>query len=100
MGWLPLTKWYLTCQRGEDIPTDCREATAMKITTIGIDLAKNVFQVYGVDEHGKVLLKKQLKRDQMLFFLPTSPLPFLAWKPVAAHTIGPTSCKGWGIPSS
>ena len=35
----------------------------MKITTIGIDLAKNVFQVHGVDEHGKVLLKKLLKRD-------------------------------------
>ena len=37
----------------------------MKITTIGIDLAKNVFQVHGVDAHGKTVLKKQLKRDQM-----------------------------------
>ncbi|MGL4614800.1 MAG: IS110 family transposase [Shewanella sp.] len=46
----------------------------MKITTIGIDLAKNVFQVHGVDEHGKVLLKKLLKRDQMLpFFANLSP---------------------------
>ena len=34
----------------------------MKITTIGIDLAKNVFQVHGVDERGKTVLKKQLKR--------------------------------------
>ena len=31
----------------------------MKITTVGIDLAKNVFQVHGIDEHGKVLVKKQ-----------------------------------------
>jgi transposase len=30
----------------------------MKLTTIGIDLAKNVFQVHGVDAHGKVSLKK------------------------------------------
>ncbi len=37
----------------------------MKITTIGIDLAKNVFQVHGVDEHGKPVIKKQLKRHQM-----------------------------------
>jgi transposase len=37
----------------------------MKITTVGIDLAKNVFQIHGVEEHGKVKLKKQLKRDQM-----------------------------------
>lgn len=37
----------------------------MKITTVGIDLAKNVFQFHGIDEHGKVILKKQLKRAQM-----------------------------------
>jgi transposase len=37
----------------------------MKITTVGIDLAKNVFQVHGVDERGKAVLKKQLRRDQM-----------------------------------
>jgi len=30
----------------------------MKATTAGIDLAKNVFQVHGVDEHGKTVLKK------------------------------------------
>ncbi len=40
----------------------------MKLTTIGIDLAKNVFQVHGVDERGKVVLKKQLKRAQVLPF--------------------------------
>ena len=40
----------------------------MKLTTIGIDLAKNVFQVHGVDERGKAVLKKQLKRDQMAAF--------------------------------
>jgi transposase len=40
----------------------------MKITTIGLDLAKNVFQVHGVDERGKPVLKKQLKRAQVLPF--------------------------------
>lgn len=40
----------------------------MKLTTIGIDLAKNVFQVHGADERGKTVLKKQLKRAQMLAF--------------------------------
>ena len=43
----------------------------MKITTIGIDLAKNVFQLHGVDERGKVVLRKQLRRDQMAIFLPS-----------------------------
>jgi transposase len=40
----------------------------MNITTIGLDLAKNVFQVHGVDEQGKMVLKKQLKRSQVLAF--------------------------------
>ena len=37
----------------------------MKIKTIGIDLAKNVFQIHGVDVNGKSVLKKQLRRNQM-----------------------------------
>jgi transposase len=45
----------------------------MKITTIGIDLAKNVFQVHGVNAQGKVMLKKQLKRDQMAAFFANLP---------------------------
>ena len=40
----------------------------MKITTIGIDLAKNVFQVHGVDAYGKAVLKKQIKREEMAVF--------------------------------
>ena len=40
----------------------------MKITTIGIDLAKSIFQVHGVDAHGKTVIKKQLKRDQVAAF--------------------------------
>lgn len=46
----------------------------MKLTTVGIDLAKNVFQVHGIDEHGKVLLRKQLRRDQMATFFVNQPL--------------------------
>ncbi|MCX7132344.1 IS110 family transposase [Aeromonas sp.] len=45
----------------------------MKITTIGIDLAKNVIQVHGADEHGKVQLKKQLKRNQIMEFFTNLP---------------------------
>jgi transposase len=40
----------------------------MKITTIGIDLAKEVFQIHGVDEYGKVVLRKQLRRSKMAEF--------------------------------
>lgn len=45
----------------------------MKASTIGIDLAKNVFQVHGVNEFGKVVLKKQIKREQMAAFFANMP---------------------------
>ena len=38
----------------------------MNISRIGIDLAKNVFQLHGVDRHGKTVWKRRLKRDQWL----------------------------------
>jgi hypothetical protein len=37
----------------------------MNIATIGIDLAKNVFQLHGVNGHGKVVLRRQIHRGQM-----------------------------------
>lgn len=40
----------------------------MKITTIGVDLAKNVMQVHGVDERGEAVLKKQLRRHKVSAF--------------------------------
>jgi len=45
----------------------------MQISTIGIDLAKNVFQVHGVDAHGKVVLVRQLRRGQMIAFFAKLP---------------------------
>ncbi len=40
----------------------------MQISTIGIDLAKNVFQVHAANQHGKTLLQKKLRRDQVAPF--------------------------------
>lgn len=40
----------------------------MEISTIGLDLAKSVFQVHGVDGTGKAVLKKMLRRSQVLPF--------------------------------
>jgi transposase len=40
----------------------------MNITTIGLDLAKTVFQVHAVDQHGKVVLRRSLSRSQMVSF--------------------------------
>ena len=41
----------------------------MDVTTIGIDLAKHVLQVHAVDAAGKVIVRKALRRAQLLPFL-------------------------------
>ena len=57
----------------------------MSIMTVGIDLAKNVFAVHGVDEHGKaVLIKPKVSRDQLL--------PLIAQLPPCR--IGIEACSG------
>ena len=44
------------------------------ITTIGLDIAKSVFQVHGVDAGGQVIVRRQLKRRYVLaFFQKLSP---------------------------
>lgn len=36
----------------------------MQITTIGLDIAKNVFQIHGIDAAEKVIVRKQLRRGR------------------------------------
>jgi len=60
-----------------------------QVTTIGLDLAKRVFQVHGVDESGRVVLRRQLKRRQVV--------PFFA--KLAACRVGLEACgtaHHWG----
>src|SRR6476620_2616293 len=45
----------------------------MHVKTIGVDLAKNVFQVHGVDSAGKVVITRQLRRKQVLDFFSKLP---------------------------
>ena len=49
----------------------------MQITTIGLDIAKNVFQVHGIDAAEKVVVRKQLRRGQILGFFEA--LPRYCW---------------------
>src|ERR1700677_3583998 len=48
-------------------------ASTMKITAVGIDLAKDLFQIHGVDERGRALLRKQLRRAQVAVFFGNLP---------------------------
>ena len=45
----------------------------MQLTTIGLDLAKHVFQVHGVDEAGDVVVKRRLRRAQVITYFAALP---------------------------
>ena len=47
---------------------ELKEPSAMQITTIGLDLAKNVFQVHAINSASEVVVKKTLRRVQMRGF--------------------------------
>ena len=56
------------------------------ITTIGLDIAKSVFQVHGVDAAGQVVIRRQLKRRYVLAFfqkLPPCLIGIAAWRVIA-----------------
>jgi hypothetical protein len=44
------------------------ESRPHAITTIGLDIAKNVFQVHSIDAAEKVIVRKQLRRSQIIAF--------------------------------
>src|SRR2546429_5668087 len=50
-----------------------REPSMSEITTIGLDLAKHVFQVHGIDAQGATVLRKRLRRGQVLAFFSRLP---------------------------
>jgi hypothetical protein len=50
-----------------------QRAIDMQVTTIGLDIAKNVFQVHGIDAAEKVVVRKQLRRSQVLAFFKALP---------------------------
>jgi transposase len=45
----------------------------MQVTSLGIDLAKTVFSLHGCDANGKAVLRKQLRRGQLLSFIANLP---------------------------
>jgi hypothetical protein len=69
----------------------------MEVTTIGIDLAKNVFAVSAADETGRVILRRQLRRHQVLGFRrPLNPA-WWAWRRAAARITGPARSADSGM---
>jgi len=63
------------------------------VRTIGLDIAKSVFQVHGVDAAGEVVIRRQLKGRFVLSFFEKLP-PCLVGMKLAPHpVIGLASCR-------
>ena len=67
-----------------------------QVSTIGLDLAKSVFQVHGADASGAVVFRKRLRRSQVRPFLAAQPPARSRWRPAAAPIIGHArlACSG------
>ena len=58
------------------------------ITTIGLDIAKSVFQVHGVDAGGQAIVRRQLKRRSVLAFFEKLPPCLVGIEAAPRRTIG------------
>src|SRR5215470_14296506 len=72
MGWMAPER-HLSAKMVIDETHHQREPSMSEVTTIGLDLAKHVFQVHGVDANGAVVLRKQLRRGQVVAFFAALP---------------------------
>src|SRR3989442_3231023 len=72
MGWMAPLRHLSAKLLSERISSEW-EPSMGEVTTIGLDLAKHVFQVHGVDAEGATVLRKQLRRAQVLAFFSRLP---------------------------
>jgi len=64
MGWTPPHLPASMCQTEFEYSVNDKEEPEMKINRIGVDLAKNVFQLHGADHKDKAIWKRKLTRDK------------------------------------
>ncbi len=60
----------------------------MDIKVVGLDIAKQVFQVHAADEHGRAVAQLRLRRSQVLEYFKTLPPAWLAWRLARLRTTG------------
>src|SRR6516225_7405643 len=61
------------CQARAVKCNELKEPSTMEITTVGLDIAKRVFQLHGVDAAGKAVLRRKLQRSEVLAFFKAVP---------------------------
>jgi hypothetical protein len=62
-----------------------------EVATVGLDLAKNVFQVHAIGSDGAVLVRRKLRRAEVIGFFRIFQVAWSAWKRAHRPIIGPAS---------
>ena len=94
MGWTPPHSTGIDVPNWDcDISVNDKDESTMEINRVGVDLAKNVFQLHGADRRGKLSGNDSYQEINGWRFYVTrsNPDPTLAWKPVPVPTTGPGS---------
>lgn len=68
-----------------------------KIIRIGMDTSKNVFQLHGVDEAAQPVLRKKLRRNQVLGFFARLSALKICMELAGRRITGRGNCGGWGM---
>jgi transposase len=68
----------------------------MNTIMIGLDLAKNVFQVHGVDANGEVTIRRKLRRAQVEPFFARRRRAWWGWRRAEGRIFGDGPCSGLG----
>lgn len=68
-----------------------------EISTVGIDFANSGFQIHAIDSPRKVVVRLQLRRQQMLKFFEQLPPCLVGMEAVALPTFGRASCRPLGM---
>jgi transposase len=69
----------------------------MDVSTIGLDIAKSVFQVHGIDAAGEVVVRRRLKRRQLLGFLEKLGLVSSGSRLAPQPITGDVRLRRWGM---
>jgi transposase len=70
-----------------------------QVTTVGLDIAKSVFRVHGIDAAGAVAIRRQVRRGQMLKSFASLPPCLIGIDACATAHHWSRECSVWGIRS-
>jgi transposase len=74
-----------------------RRAAIEKVTTVGLDIAKQVFRVHGIDTAGAVVVRRKLRRDDVAGFFKALPSCLIGIEAWATGHHGAAFSWGWAM---